>query len=215
MKKRHPQCPLARRNRDEPAPRQRGVPGAKDSFLTELGLARKPNQIRPRFHDSVGISPFSEMTVRVEELARQQIAARSAVIVENEITFLSVLVPVGGVVLWGKGFEVDRCGALTWLSDLPIHHWGDLDMQGFAITNRLRAWLPQTTTFLMDRATLLEHQRLWTREANPTNSRLDRLDPAETDVYDSLVTDLLGTRVQLEQERVSWEWVLKNLPYDY
>lgn len=39
-----------------------------------------------------------------------------------------------------------------------VHYWGDLDTHGSAILDRLRAWLPQTRSFLMDRETLLDHR---------------------------------------------------------
>jgi hypothetical protein len=52
-----------------------------------------------------------------------QIAAKLAVIVENEITLLSVRVPAKGLVLRGKGFEVDRAGSMPWLADANIA-WG-------------------------------------------------------------------------------------------
>ena len=35
-------------------------------------------------------------------------AVKSAVVMENEIAFLNVSVSHDSVVLWGKGFEVDR-----------------------------------------------------------------------------------------------------------
>ena len=68
--------------------------------------------------------------------------------IENEITYLSVDVPDDGVVLWGKGFEGDRIGRLPWLANVPVLYWGDLDTHGFAILDRMRAWLPQTESVL-------------------------------------------------------------------
>lgn len=85
-------------------------------------------------------------------------AVRVAVIIENETTYLTVPVPDGGVVIWGKGFEVDRVAALPWLRGALIHYWGDLDTHGFAILDKLRAWLPRARSFLMDRETLLAHR---------------------------------------------------------
>ena len=42
-------------------------------------------------------------------------AGAAAVIIENETTYLTVPVPDGGIVVWGKGFEVDRVDSLPWL----------------------------------------------------------------------------------------------------
>ena len=156
---------------------------------------------------------LSDLTARVDELATLEIAARRAVIVENEITFLSVPVPAEGLVLWGKGFEVDRAGSMPWLTDADIAYWGDLDTHGFAILNQLRAWLPQTRSVLMDRDTLLAHRDRWVTEATPTAARLSRLTANEEALYHDLITDRLGRRVRLEQERIDWAWVADRLSY--
>ncbi|MDX6302301.1 MAG: hypothetical protein QOF53_3515 [Nocardioidaceae bacterium] len=89
---------------------------------------------------------------------------------------LSVDVPRDGIVIWGKGFDIDRVGSLPWLVDVDLTYWGDIDTHGFAILDRLRAWLPQTQSTLMDR-----------------------------------VTDALGQRVRLEQERIDWGWVCDRI----
>ncbi len=94
-----------------------------------------------------------------------------------------------------------------------MHCWGDLDTRGFAILNQLRAWLPQTRSFLMDRQTLVEHRDRWGREPAPTAARLDRLTPDEGALYVDLVADRMGEAVRLEQERLDWSWVTARLPY--
>ena len=156
---------------------------------------------------------MSDLTARADELATLKIAAKFAVIVENEITFLSVPVPAEGLVLWGKGFEVDRAGSMPWLAGADIVYWGDLDTHGFAILDQLRAWLPQTRSMLMDRDTLLAHRDRWVVEASPTAARLNRLTVEEEALYHDLITDRLGRRIRLEQERIDWAWVAERLPY--
>jgi hypothetical protein len=39
---------------------------------------------------------------------------------DNESSYLSVGIPDDGVVIWGKGFEVDRVGRLPWLADAEV-----------------------------------------------------------------------------------------------
>ena len=190
-----------------------GVPSNSAGFLDGLGLAAKPEMLRLRADPGLsGRLPFTDVTAPVGELRTLSVSPRVAVIVENEITFLSVPVPTNGIVLWGKGFEVDRAGSLPWLHGAEVHYWGDLDTHGFAILNRLRAWLPQTRSFLMDRETLLAHRERWVREGTPTKARLERLIPSELDLYDDLVTDRLGERIRLEQERIDWAWAVARFP---
>jgi hypothetical protein len=192
-----------------------GVDRGATAFIAGLGLRAKPVTVRLRCDPAVlGLpAPLSEGTFRLDEVAALSPAVRVGVIIENETTYLTVPVPDGGVVIWGKGFEVDRVGALPWLRDAPIHYWGDLDTHGFAILDKLRAWLPHARSFLMDRETLLAHRERWVPEGSPTAARLDRLDPTEADLYDDLVADRLGVAVRLEQERVDWTWARARLPY--
>ncbi len=189
-----------------------GVPSTASGFLSGLGLHGKPEFVRLRPSSSLGLpAPLTEISVRADELAQLELQPHTALVIENEITYLSVDIPDDGVVLWGKGFEVDRIGRLPWLADVPIRYWGDLDTHGFAILDRLRAWLPQTESVLMDRNTLDAHRDRWVTEDRPASSDLTRLTPAEHDLYADLVGDVLGERVRLEQERIDWSWAQQRL----
>ena len=191
------------------------VEGTTAGFLAGLGLRSKPELLRLRFGPgALGFPPpLTEATLRVEELAELPGRVRTAVVVENETTYLTVPVPEQGVVFWGKGFEVSRVGALPWLGDVDVHYWGDLDTHGFAILNQLRAWLPHATSFLMDHQTLAEHRDRWVREPTPTAAGLSRLTDTEAEVYADLVSDRFGDAVRLEQECIDWSWVQGRLPY--
>ncbi|MFT4009324.1 MAG: DUF2220 domain-containing protein [Nocardioidaceae bacterium] len=161
---------------------------------------------------SLGLpSPLTELALRATELAQLPITPQSALVVENEITYLSADVPAAGLVVWGKGFEVDRVGRLPWLAGIDVVYWGDVDTHGFAILDRLRAWLPQTQSVLMDRGTLMAHQDRWVTEDRPAISSLTRLTAPELDLYTDLVSDRIGQRVRLEQERVDWAWAEREL----
>jgi hypothetical protein len=190
-----------------------GVSSTAPGFLADLGLRPKPGLVRVRPAPSLGLpAPLSELAVRSEELTQLAVEPRVAVIIENEITYLSVEVPDDGVVLWGKGFEVDNVGRLRWLAEADVLYWGDIDTHGFAILDRLRAWLPQARSVLMDRETLLAHRDRWVTEDRSAKSALTRLTPDEQALYSELVGDGLGERVRLEQERIDWPWVVQRLP---
>lgn len=189
-----------------------GVASTATGFLTGLGLQAKPELVRLRVCPTLRLPPpLSELAVRADELAALQIAPRAVLVCENEITYLSVPVPSDGAVIWGKGFEVDRIGRLPWLADVDVVYWGDLDTHGFAILDRLRAWLPHTRSVLMDRETLLVHRDRWGTDATPTRATLTRLTPDEHALYVDLVGDHLGDRVRLEQERIDWSWAEQSL----
>src|ERR1700730_17214984 len=188
------------------------VSSTASGFLAGLGLRSKPGLVRLRPAPSLGLpEPLTELAARSEELAQLRIELRTAVIVENEISYLSIDVPEDGVVIWGKGFEVDSVGRLRWLTEADVLYWGDIDTHGFAILDRLRAWLPLARSVLMDRETLLAHRDRWVIEDRPAKSVLTRLTSDEHDLYVELVEDGLGERVRLEQERIDWRWVEQRM----
>jgi hypothetical protein len=188
------------------------VPATSSGFLAGLGLRVKPGLVRLRPAPSLGLPDcLSELAARPEELARLAIEPHAAVIVENEISYLSVNIPERGVVILGNGFEVNNVGRLRWLEHADVRYWGDIDTHGFAILDRLRVWLPRVRSVLMDRETLLAHRDRWGREDRPARSTLTHLTPAEHDLYVELVEDGLGERVRLEQERIDWQWVGQRL----
>ena len=185
-----------------------GVPTNAAGFLAGLGLRSKPGLLRLRPAASLGLpAPLTELGVRPQELAKLSVEPRIAIIVENEISYLSINVPTDGIVFWGKGFDVDQVGRLGWLADAEVLYWGDIDTHGFAILDRLRAWLPQTRSVLMDRDTLLAHRDRWVTEDRPAKSALTRLTSDEQALYSELVEDCHDVRVRLEQERIDWQWV--------
>lgn len=196
-----------------------GVPAAPRAFLDGLGLRAKPEFVRLRPGSALRHSQrfgaaaagLSELAVRADEAATVDVEPRRALVVENEVSYLSVDVPHDGLVIWGKGFDVDRVGRLPWLAGVAVRYWGDIDTHGFAILDRLRSWLPGTQSVLMDRDTLLRHRDRWGREERPAHSSLTRLTPGERDLYDDLVSDRLGDRVRLEQERIDWTWARERL----
>ncbi len=190
------------------------VPTGSAAFLSALGLRDRPARVRLRFGEGFAGLPgsLSEGTFRLDELSAVRVSVSNAIIIENEITFLSVPVPPRGLVLWGEGFRVSRAGALPFLADARVHYWGDLDTHGFAILDQLRAWLPQTESLLMDEETLLAHRDRWVREPSPTSAVLTRLSRDEEVVYRDLVSDSHGDRVRLEQERIDWEWAMDHWP---
>ncbi len=151
-----------------------GVPSTASGFVTALGLRSKPELVRLRADALLGLPALTEVALRTDELAGVSMVPSRALVVENEVTYLSVPVPEGGLVLWGKGFEVDRVGRLPWLAGVPVDYWGDIDTHGFAILDRLRAWLPQVRSLLMDRRTLVAHRDRWVTEERPSTSPLAR-----------------------------------------
>jgi hypothetical protein len=179
---------------------ERGIPAS--DFVGRYRFRRKPHYARLRYLDTRRAEPFMELTVRTDELARNPLAVSIVYVVENEITYLAFPPVAGAAVMLGGGYAVPTLQPLTWLADRRLVYWGDIDTHGFAILDRLRQAFPHTESMLMDRVTLLAHDRQWVTEPTPTDAPLHMLTAAEAALYHDLVEDSLGPAVRLEQERV-------------
>ena len=84
-------------------------------------------------------------------------------------------------------------------------------MGGFAILDQLRGHFPHAASFLMDRETLLAHRLHWGEEPEPMRQDLSRLTTDEAAVYDDLRVDRFQPTLRLEQERVGFGWLSRQL----
>lgn len=193
-----------------------GVSTGASGFLEQLGLATKPGFVRLRFDPRALGMPESitEASLHATELAALAPRIRRALIIENEVSYLSAPIPDGGVVVWGRGYDASE-PALSWLAEAAarggVAYWGDLDTHGFAILHRVRSHLPGVRSMLMDRETLFAHEARWGTEPAPTNASLPSLTDAERELYEDLVTDRYAPALRLEQERLDWGYVARRL----
>ena len=181
------------------------------NFAARYRMRTKPAYARLRLLDPPPDTLFTEMTVRIEELAAHPPAAPTIIVVENEITFLALPRVPQAVAILGGGYAVPVLQALPWLAERRLLYWGDLDTHGFAILDRLRRLLPHTRSLLMDRETLLTHQSQWVEEPVPTDTSLPALHEDEAQLYRDLVEDRWGQAVRLEQERIRYSTIERAL----
>lgn len=171
-----------------------------------FGLRSKPGTVRFRSFDPAD-GPYSELAVRVEELAQFPFAARSVVVVENEVSYLAFPQVAAAAVVLGDGYAVSRLAALPWLADRNVVYWGDLDTHGLRALHRLRRFVPAARSMLMDSSTLLAHRPHWSRESAPVTEHLPLLTADEQVVYQALIRNEHGDQVRLEQERIRFSAV--------
>ncbi|MEP6854542.1 MAG: Wadjet anti-phage system protein JetD domain-containing protein [Pedococcus sp.] len=181
-----------------------------DGFAERYGFAAPPRLLRMRIDEGFGGMPaeVTEVAMLPSEVARMRVSVGRVVVVENEVTYLAMPVPVEGVVVWGAGYAAGGLGRLPWVRDAEqVLYCGDLDTHGFAILSVMRGQVPQTQSLLMDEATLLAHRERWGREPSPTRGRLENLSEVEQALYQDLVEDVHAPSLRLEQERLDWRWV--------
>ena len=189
--------------------------GREGDLYQLAGLRREPPLLRMRLLDPrlrADVRGLGDITAPVEHLAQLALRPSHVYIVENLQTGLAFTELDGSLVFMGQGYAVDVFGAIPWLLDPPCRYWGDLDTHGLAILDRLRGYLPQARSLLMDETTLLDHRDLWVREPKPLGAQdLPRLEEAEKRLYHGLVDNRWGTSVRLEQERIAWDYAWERV----
>lgn len=182
------------------------------SFEQRYGLRFKPTLVRFRILDPrLRVHGLSDISVPLSELAQLDMPVRNVFITENDINGVAFPDVPASIVIFGLGYGIDVLAECAWIANTNVWYWGDLDTHGFAMLDRLRAFLPHACSLLMDRETLLAHRSLWIHEAEPHTKRLDRLTTDELAVYDDLRSNGLGDRVRLEQERIGADFMKRAL----
>jgi hypothetical protein len=184
------------------------------AFEARYGLRAKPTLVRLRVLDRRHlVAGLSDLTIPAADLGALRPAVARVFVTENEINGLAFPDVPGSLVIFGLGFGLGRLAQVSWLADVELHYWGDVDTHGFAMLDRLRAALPHAQSFLMDRASVLAHRTVWGHERD--NERhlapLARLTPDEAALYDDLVANRLADCLRLEQERISFGWLQRAL----
>lgn len=179
-------------------------------FEQRYGFLSKPLQIRFRILDPDHyISGLSDLHIPVDQFHKLHLDVDTVFITENEINGLSFPDVKRAIIIFGLGFGLDRLADIEWLKTRKIHYWGDIDTHGFVILDQLRSYFPHAGSFLMDKETLMTHHSQWGEEDSPSRRNLNRLGSKEMEVYSLLLNDSLSERLRLEQEKISYNAVLK------
>lgn len=189
------------------------VSSAASKFVDNLGLGRNPVYLTMRFDpQSFGMPQnITEGSFVIDDIGQNDADVARVLIVENEISFRSIKVPPKSVIIWGEGYAVSKISKLSWLRNVPVYYWGDIDTHGYQILHQARSHLPEIKSVLMDQETLLQSRDMWGYESKPSSATLRNLTENEQNVYEALVTNRFGTNLRLEQERISWVRVLRQL----
>jgi hypothetical protein len=174
------------------------------------GFAQPPHLIRVRFLDaSLAAGGFSDISVLASELDDYPKLPAAVLVCENLVSFLALPPMPGVIAIFGSGYAVSALGDISWLNNVPLWYWGDLDSNGFAILNRLRHYFPGVRSLLMASKTLEQHRDLCVSEPSPNRGELTRLTKAEAQTLAELLSGKEALR--LEQERIQWQYVLAVL----
>lgn len=188
-------------------------------FAARYGFLDKPALLRLRVLDpALGLlpgAPCPDLALDADSFARLRLDVARVFITENETNFLAFPRVTGAIVIFGAGYGWDALARAEWLQHCPIHYWGDIDTNGFAILAQLRSRFAHVESLLMDRATLLAHEALWGREDSPRPADVSRLTADECSLYEDLREHRIQPALRLEQEHIGFGWLERTLKFIY
>ncbi|HEX5660641.1 MAG TPA: Wadjet anti-phage system protein JetD domain-containing protein [Polyangiales bacterium] len=181
-------------------------------FELRYGILPKPPLVRFRMLDAgQQLGGLTDIATPASQFDKLDLDIDRVFITENEINGLAFPSCPRSIVLFGLGYGLTRLAEVRWLADKRIWYWGDLDTHGFAILDRLRAHLAHARSFLMDRETLMLHSAQWVNEPAAVTAELPRLHSDEAALYDDLRSNRIGAGIRLEQERIAYAWVRREV----
>ncbi len=171
-------------------------------FERKYGFKIPPTLIRFRILDSkLLISGLEDLSIPIEDFAALNLGVKRVFVVENMMSFLAFPRQSESIVIFGSGYGVERLKNISWLKNLPIFYWGDIDSHGLAILSRFRRLYPQVRSLLMDEQTLLRYRDLSVKDKikRELKVELEYLNDKER----SLLEMVQKEQLRLEQERIA------------
>ena len=185
-------------------------------FERRYGLKYDEPLIRFRWLDAGLAARYGELddlSIPLGRFRKLNPKCKRIFITENKINGLSFPPQAHSMVVFGLGYGVSALREVDWLAEKELFYWGDIDTHGFAILSRLRGYFPRVRSLLMDRETLESFRPLWVKEdpGKRATTDLAALTAEEYTLYDLLRCDHLGKCIRLEQERITYEYLLTRL----
>ena len=174
----------------------------KTRFEARFGFRFKQPLVRLRFLDEILVDgfkfPVNDFATPLDQFRSLPLAGTTILIVENEMTFLSLPPLPGTVAVFGAGDAAALLSTVTWLASCRLLYWGDLDSHGFETLAHLRRAFRSISSVLMDSDTLEKHSTFAVRTTKAQVRDQLELTCDEQVLY----TRLAENGILLEQERI-------------
>jgi hypothetical protein len=171
-------------------------------FEMRFGFRFKQPLVRARFLDLALATHHgflvSDFATPLDQFRNLPFGGSAVLIVENEMTFLTLPSLPKTIAIWGAGDAAALLTTVGWLNSCQPFYWGDMDPHGFETLSHLRRHFSSVRSVLMDAATFHEHSFFAVSAGEGcTKVRLE-LSSEERSHYDYLVEK----GKLLEQERI-------------
>lgn len=161
-----------------------------------------------RLDDVVDADIFTlsdDLAIPADVFKRLTPQCRYVVVVENQMTFLTLPPLDNTIAVYGGGFKVENLKKAAWLKSKTIIYWGDIDVHGFLILSLVRKYFPSTISIMMDEETFRRfrvHRGKGTVSKGRDDLKLN-LTPEELKLYRLLKEG----NYRLEQEHLSQDYI--------
>ncbi len=183
-------------------------------FETRFNLKFSESLIRFKLLDTnLSTNYFNgldDISVPVSQFERLKLPISTVIVVENKTTlntFLTLPPLNTTIAVYGGGRAVSLLKNVSWLNEVAIFYWGDIDAHGLAILNQFKSYFPKTQSILMDKMTLDSFKAFHVRGTNMEDTWLEHLNNDELDFYKYVRIN----NIRLEQEKITNEYVNKGL----
>lgn len=180
-------------------------------FEKRFNLKYSESQVRFKILDKeISQNLFSgidDLAIPVSQFETLKLPIKMVLVVENKTTlYTTFTLPKmdKAIAIFGQGNAVLNIKKASWLGEMEILYWGDIDVQGFEILSRLREHFIHVKSILMDKVTF--ETFFENDNGTPTNiSTKLNLTDREQELYDILKAN----NWRLEQEKVPFDYVNK------
>ncbi len=187
------------------------VRSGQSRFEARFGFRFKQPLVRLRFLDGDLVNrfgfPINDFATPLDQFSDLRLAHTTILIVENEMTFLSLPPLPGTIAVFGAGDAAALLSNVTWLASCRLLYWGDLDSHGFETLAHLRKAFPSIRSVLMDSDTLEKHPSFAVCTAKAQVKEQLELTCEEQALY----TRLAESGILLEQERIPFVFSKQKL----
>lgn len=180
-------------------------------FEKRFNLKYSESQVRFKILDKeISQNLFSgiyDLAIPVSQFETLKLPIKMVLVVENKTTlYTTFTLPKmdKAIAIFGQGNAVLNIKKASWLGEMEILYWGDIDVQGFEILSRLREHFIHVKSILMDKVTF----ETFFENDNGTPSNIStklNLTDREQELYDILKAN----NWRLEQEKVPFDYVNK------
>lgn len=150
---------------------------------------------------------YDDCSLTLDDAAWLNWVPEKVFIIENQVCYLTFPKVKNSVAIFGEGFKSRISKHIPWLNKTKLFCWFDLDAAGFEMLNMIRENYPSAVSFLMNENTYSAFIEFAVENKN-RKKQLPYLLPEENRLYEFLIE---GNK-RLEQERISQQYVLSNLP---